>query len=81
MMLASIATGIAHIKLRLNRPDAPRPYRTIGFPLVPLLFIIAYAWFAMSFALESPLTSLVGVGLALTGIPFYYLWKKFSASS
>lgn len=75
MMLSSIATGLAHIKLRIQRKDAKRPYRTLGFPVPPILFVGAYIWFAALIAVENPTTSLIGLGLALTGLPFYF-WRK-----
>ena len=71
MMLGSIATGIAHLRLRVTRADEMRPYRTVGYPAVPLLFIVAYGWFATFIAVEKPLAALSGIGLALTGLPFY----------
>lgn len=75
MLLSSMATGVAHLVLRVRRPELPRPYRTMGYPIVPLVFIAAYAWIAGAIALKSPATSAVGIGLALTSIPFYR-WKK-----
>jgi APA family basic amino acid/polyamine antiporter len=76
MMLSCIATGVAHIKLRIQRRDAERPYRTLGYPLTPLLFVAAYVWFAVLIAVENPVTSAIGIGLALTGLPFYFLRKR-----
>lgn len=81
MMLASIATGVAHLWLRFRRPHDARPYRTAGYPFVPIVFIVAYGWFAASIAIERPVTSLVGTGLALTGVPAFFLWKRFTSSS
>jgi APA family basic amino acid/polyamine antiporter len=75
MLLSSIATGIAHLVLRIRHPKMSRPYRTIGYPVVPLVFVGTYAWIAVSIAIHSPGTSFLGLGLALTAIPFY-LWKK-----
>ncbi|MCP4603922.1 MAG: amino acid permease [Proteobacteria bacterium] len=76
MMLSSIATGAAHVVLRIRKPDIQRPYRTIGYPLVPIVFVAAYTWFAASIAMAKPTTSLIGLGMALTGIPFYLWWRS-----
>ncbi len=75
MLLSSMATGIAHLVLRVRHPELPRPYRTSGYPVIPIVFVGTYAWIAVSIAIHSPGTSAVGLGLALTAIPFY-LWKK-----
>ncbi len=77
MMLSSIATGLGHLKLRRLRKTAKRPYRTLGYPATPILFIGAYTWFAVLTVVESPATSAIGIGLALTGLPFYFLiWRS-----
>ncbi len=75
MLLSSMATGIAHLVLRVRHPELSRPYRTIGYPVIPLIFVGTYAWIAVSIAIHSPGISSIGLGLALTAIPFY-LWKK-----
>jgi APA family basic amino acid/polyamine antiporter len=75
MLLSSMATGIAHLVLRIQHPELPRPYRTVGYPVIPIVFVGTYAWIAVSIAIYSPGTSVLGLGLALTAIPFY-LWKK-----
>jgi APA family basic amino acid/polyamine antiporter len=75
MLLSSMATGIAHLVLRMRHPELPRPYRTIGYPVIPIVFVGTYAWIAVSIAVHSPGASALGLGLALTAIPFY-VWKK-----
>ncbi|MDJ0762083.1 MAG: amino acid permease [Myxococcota bacterium] len=76
MVLASIATGIGHVILRIRRPDLSRPYRTFGYPLVPIIFIGTYGWVAVSIAKVNPTASLIGLGLAITGVPFYYVRRS-----
>lgn len=64
------------IVLRVKRPEMVRPYRTVGYPVVPILFIlVAIALLANTFV-ESPRESIMGLGLILLGIPFYLYWKK-----
>jgi APA family basic amino acid/polyamine antiporter len=75
MLLSSMATGVAHLVLRKRHPQLSRPYRTIGYPVIPLVFVGTYAWIAVSIAIHNPGTSFLGLGLALTAVPFY-LWKK-----
>jgi len=80
MLLASIATAVAMIVLRVRRPDAERPYRTLGYPVTPIVFIAAYGWIAVAVVRDEPLVSLAGLGLALTGVPAYFLWRRWGRS-
>jgi APA family basic amino acid/polyamine antiporter len=82
MLLASIATGAAQPILRRRRPGSQRPYRTWGAPLVPLVFVAAYLWIAWQITWGKPATSLLGLLIALSGLPFYFFWagKKKQAN-
>jgi basic amino acid/polyamine antiporter, APA family len=71
MLLSSIGSGVAHLILRWRKPLLERPYRTWGYPFIPVLFVSLYVWIAGQIALADPGTSLVGVGITLSGIPFY----------
>ena len=79
MLLSSIVTGFAHFVLRWRKPDVQRPYRTWGYPVVPLLFISFYIFIASNIVYERPSTSLMGILIALSGLPFYIIWKKRNA--
>jgi len=53
-----------------------RPYRVVAYPVVPVLFVlVAFALLLNSFAMR-PRESLMGLGLMLLGVPFYFWWKK-----
>lgn len=78
MLLSSIATGLAHLILRIRKPELPRPYRTWGYPLVPLLFICFYVLIAAQIATAKPLTSMIGLIITVSGLPFFYIWIKIS---
>jgi basic amino acid/polyamine antiporter, APA family len=71
-------TAAAVIVLRWKQPDLPRPYRTLGYPLVPLLFIIGAVILLVSTIIDPQhrRESLMGIGLILAGLPFYVYWKK-----
>ena len=75
MLLSSIAAGAAHFILRLRKSDLPRPYRTGAYPVVPFLFICFYIWIATQIAYAKPLTSIAGILIALSGLPFF-IWLK-----
>ncbi len=79
MLLSSVASGAAITVLRFRRPEAERPYRAWGYPVLPALFVLAYTAIAVSVSLERPLTALAGMGIAVAGVPFYLIWKNRSA--
>jgi APA family basic amino acid/polyamine antiporter len=69
-------TTAAVIVLRKKRPDLVRPYRTIGYPYVPAIFVLVAAALVFSTLQDSPRESVMGIGLILLGLPFYFYWKK-----
>ena len=69
-------TAAAVIILRRKRPDLARPYRTIGYPIVPLLFLLGASCVVFSTLLHAPRESLMGLVLILSGLPFYFHWKR-----
>lgn len=74
--LFHVATGIALFVLRRKRPDAPRPYRAWGYPLVPLLFVGTSMLFVLNTLLERPTESLWGLALVALGLPAYMRWRR-----
>ena len=70
-------TALALIVLRKKMPDAPRPYRAWGYPLVPLFFFLISAAVVVNIFISSFVKSLVGSAIILAGLPFYHFtWKK-----
>jgi len=69
----------AVIVMRRKAPEIERPYRTFGYPLVPLVYLIIAGLFIMDLAILAPSTSGIGYLLVLTGVPAYYVWQKKSA--
>ncbi len=74
-------TAAAVLVLRKKRPELVRPYRTTGYPIVPVLFIIGAAILLASTAIHRPRESAGGIGLILLGLPFYFHWKKRSPAA
>lgn len=64
------------IVLRRKRPDLVRPYRTLGYPVVPVLFVLVAAALLVSTLQSSPRESLMGIGIILAGLPFYRYWRQ-----
>jgi len=69
-------TAAAVLVLRKKQPDLVRPYRTLGYPVVPVLFVIGAGILLATTAVERPRESAMGVGLIVLGVPFYRHWKK-----
>jgi APA family basic amino acid/polyamine antiporter len=63
--------------LRWKRPDAERPYKAFGYPIVPILYIIGAAVILLVLFIYQPATTWPGLGIVLTGVPIYFLWKIF----
>jgi len=64
------------IVLRMKRPDLPRPYRTLGYPVVPVLFVLVAIALLGSTMMSSPRESIMGICIILIGLPFYAVWKR-----
>jgi len=69
-------TTAAVLVLRRKRPDLARPYRTLGYPAVPVLFVLVALVLILSTLLDSPRESIMGIGLIVLGLPFYFYWRK-----
>lgn len=65
----------AVIFLRKKSPDAERPYRTWGYPVVPIFSIVLAALLTFDLTWLAPTTSGIGVLIVLTGVPVYLFWR------
>lgn len=68
-------TVTAVLILRRKRPDQPRPYRALGYPVLPLLFLLASGALIGNALIRQPLSTLFGFGIILSGLPVFYLWR------
>lgn len=75
VILAYTATGIALFAFRRRLPDAPRPYRCWGYPVVPFLFVVSSAALAANTIREQPKETLAGLAILLLGVPVYS-WRR-----
>jgi APA family basic amino acid/polyamine antiporter len=69
----------AVIVMRYKAPQLERPYRTFGYPLVPIIYIVIAVLFVLDLAYLAPSTSGIGYLLVLTGIPIYFIWRRTAA--
>ncbi len=73
--LFSALTVGSVIVLRFKRPELKRPYKLWGYPVVPVLFILAHLWIVWGSLMEKPRDSLWGVIIVSLGIPAYLIWQ------
>ena len=62
--------------LRRKRPDAERPYRAFGYPVVPALYILVASAIMLVLLLYKTNNTLPGLLIVLTGVPVYFLWNR-----
>ena len=67
--------------LRRTRPDLPRPYRTWGYPVVPVLFLLASLGMVLNALLTDPVNTGITFGIILGGIPVYYVWRAVAGTT
>jgi amino acid transporter len=76
----AMAVGAVFI-LRRRRPDLHRPYKTVGYPVVPLVFLLASVLMLGNSLIETPWSTLLNFGIILAGIPVYFIWTRLRRTS
>ncbi len=69
-------TGLAVIILRVKLPDRKRPYKSWGYPVVPIFFVIINLAVFFNTVIDQPLKSTIGLIMLGIGIPAFLYWKK-----
>lgn len=67
--------------LRKKRPDADRPYRAFGYPIVPILYIVAALAIMFVLLLYQTQTTWPGLAIVLLGVPVYLFWSRKSSTA
>ena len=62
--------------LRRRQPNAPRPYRTLGYPVVPALFVLTAVWLLFNSLQTSPVEAAMGLLLILLGLPVFFFYRR-----
>jgi APA family basic amino acid/polyamine antiporter len=75
-LLFYVVTVGALFVLRRKRPDLPRPYRAIGYPVLPAIYIALCAIIMVGLLIVKPVYSWPSFIIVLTGIPVYWLWRR-----
>jgi APA family basic amino acid/polyamine antiporter len=71
-----ILTIVGLFVLRVKRPDAPRPYRAWGYPVLPAIYIVMAAWICIVLLRYKPQYTWPGLVLVVLGIPVYFFWSR-----
>ena len=79
-LLFYILTIVGLFRLRSTRPQAERPYRAFGYPLVPGLYVTGAGVILLVLFVYRPATTWPGLVLVLLGVPVYLLWRKQGAA-
>src|SRR6476469_1458340 len=74
---SELAVAAAFV-LRRTRPDLPRPYRTWGYPVVPILFLVASVAMVVNALWTDPVNTGITFAIILAGIPVYFMWRAWS---
>ena len=64
--------GSSIFVFRRTQPDAERPYRAFGYPIVPIVYLLVAGWLLLNTIMTAPTQSFIGIGLILLGLPVYY---------
>jgi APA family basic amino acid/polyamine antiporter len=69
-------TAIAVLRLRWKEPELARPFRAWGYPVTPMVFLLAAIALTLSLLRENPVRSALGLVVIGAGVPFYFAWRK-----
>lgn len=76
VMIFYILTILGIFILRKKQPDAERPYKAFGYPLVPAIYILVATAFCLNLLYMKPGNSIPGLLIVLLGVPVYYFWRR-----
>jgi APA family basic amino acid/polyamine antiporter len=71
-----VLTLVGLFVLRRTRPDAPRPYRALGYPVLPAIYIVMALFIDVVLLRYKPQFTWPGLIVVLLGIPVYYAWSR-----
>ena len=60
----------------VRQATKPRPYRTWGYPIIPLVFIVVNLAIFLNSIFSQPFESALGLAIILAGVPAYVFWRK-----
>jgi APA family basic amino acid/polyamine antiporter len=78
LAFCSFFTVLGVIKMRITHPELPRPYRTWGYPVTPLVFLIVTLFMMYYLVVNRPLQFFAGFAMMLAGLAIYYTSRLLS---
>jgi APA family basic amino acid/polyamine antiporter len=75
-LLFNILTVVGLFVLRRRAPTLHRPYRAVGYPVLPALYVAVSAFFLVFILIGDPRNSGLGLVLTLAGVPAYLYWRR-----
>jgi APA family basic amino acid/polyamine antiporter len=76
LLFCSFFTVLGVIKLRITKPDLPRPYRAWGYPLTPVIFLLVTLFMMYYLVTERPLQSFLGILIMFSGLVIYAIFRN-----
>ncbi len=71
-----ILTIVCLYVLRVKRPNAERPYKAIGYPVLPAIYILMAAWICIVLLRYKPQYTWPGLVIVLLGVPVFFIWSR-----
>ena len=81
VLIFYVLTIIGLFVLRRKRPDAERPYRAFGYPVIPALYVVVASAILLVLLLYKTETTWPGLLIVLAGVPVYFLWNRRAAAA
>ena len=76
VLIFYVLTIVGLFRLRRTQPNAERPYRAFGYPVIPALYIVVASAIMLVLLLYKTQTTWPGLLIVLAGVPIYFLWKR-----
>jgi APA family basic amino acid/polyamine antiporter len=80
-LLFYVLTVAGLFVLRRTRPDAERPYKVIGYPVLPAVYVVLCAVVMLDLLVVKPVYTWPGLIIVLTGVPVYFVWRSLTGGS
>jgi APA family basic amino acid/polyamine antiporter len=78
VLIFYVLTIAAVFVLRFKRPDAERPYKAFGYPLIPAVYILLAVTIMIILLIYKPAFTWPGLVIVVIGIPVYYIWRRLN---
>jgi APA family basic amino acid/polyamine antiporter len=76
LLFCSFFTVLGVIKLRITKPELPRPYRAWGYPVTPVVFLLVTGFMMYYLLIDRPLQSFLGIVIMISGLLIYAVFRK-----